>query len=239
MKSFKSHVKENQTFNKDEITEWCLKNIVDYDTTLLKHYEHDAIKPSGKYPLVTARGSLLHIKTQDAKLPMYNFYTNYDYIIEAPNLIEFEFDAFVFDDIQYLTFRNDTKLLYGSLDYTQQPSQLKFENVFIIEPKDLRGYEFDTIFFDSNNTSVHDFDNYNNLDIQTLRITQHQKFKNISNLLDDSVEISKIRFLGVDVKNAGFNVNIIVNKYLFHENKSQYIMDFTVEMIDCGFEDML
>ena len=107
-------------------------------------------------------------------------------------------------------------MLYGSLDYTQQPSQLKFENVFIIEPKDLRGYEFDTIFFDSNNTSVHDFDNYNNLDIQTLRITQHQKFKNISNLLDDSVEISKIRFLGVDVKNAGFNVNIIVNKYLFH-----------------------
>ena len=56
MKSFKSHVKENQTFNKDEITEWCLKNIVDYDKILLKDYEHDAIQPSGKYPLVTARG---------------------------------------------------------------------------------------------------------------------------------------------------------------------------------------
>lgn len=137
-----------------------------------------------------------------------------------------------------ITFKNDNMLDYSTLNYFDT-GNISFENVLKIHPQDLKLIPLDHISFMCDNASIHDFSNYNGIDIRLLDIIQYQKFINTTSLLDDDVNIDKIKLIGKDVKNPGWDVNIILSSYMHKTNKAQYIMDFTLEMIDCGYEDML
>ncbi len=70
--------------------------------------------------------------------------------------------------------------------------------------------------------------------------------KNLSNLLSTNASISHISFDDVDYSAhwtaqtfADDKLTTIINKYVYKHNKIDYIMDFTIELIDNGFEDQV
>ncbi len=62
-------------------------------------------------------------------------------------------------------------------------------------------------------------------------------FKNLSFLLDENVKINNINI--VYKINEGFLLSEIINKYLLKTDKSEHVMDFSLEIIEADFENML
>ena len=48
-----------------------------------------------------------------------------------------------------------------------------------------------------------------------------------------------VYFLKIENENYDKKLNVIINDYINRNNKEQYAMDMTMELIDAGFEDVV
>lgn len=246
MKSFKNLFEQKKFYKRKEIIEWCLKNVDDFDI----HDENDAVHtPSDnefqilEMSQIVRRGSKynLEIVTQDTELP-FHFEAQYgEVIVRAPNLQKLSIrDSFTGSFVLSLCLNNCNSLNCENLDY-KIGMIIKFERMYKIEPQHLKNIYFSEVHFEfCRDPKIYDFSNYEHSLIAHLDICKTAKydFSNVSQLIENNnIGITAVALYTNYVYNS--KLCEIVNKYVAKKNKSEHIMDFTVEMLDSGFEDML
>ena len=87
---------------------------------------------------------------------------------------------------------------------------------------------------------THDLSQYDNLKITKLCITTQYRLKNLSHTIANKNTLERILFYpGFYETYTCGRLNDIFCKYHWKADKENYIMDFTVDMIDNGFENEL
>lgn len=239
MKSFKNYItEEKKKYTREEIHLWCVKNLKDYRLDI-------DIEIFANEQKIVKFDDALHIKSNETLLPDFKFEGD-EYILECPNLKTLNLKQFSIGETS-ITFKHTNALNYDVIEF---PLDLNifFDDCKTIHPNIFTKNRTSSVNFScTSNQYVTDFSYYGNSKIFELRIAPFQKFKNMTNLFivgntteDFSCEHS---FRGdIDVvysTNQLKQINSIMYDFIRNINKHEYVMDFTVEMSDAGFEDEL
>ena len=250
MKSFKSIFEQKKIYTRTEMIDWCLKNIDYFDITNATDNEDYLEKGMSRLGFIIDEKKQLvklsshfemHINTADISLPFkFDAYSGINLI--APNLKDFSFkNVEASGNGINMTFYECNDLDFGTLKYSNHMI-ITFVNIIHFDVNTLTKNPFMEIYFNNcaDKSNIHDFSNYDNMETLILSIFGDDAITpiNISNLIEN--ENIDILDLWITSKSQNFDITCkIVNKYFQLHNKAQHIMDFTVEMIDAGFEEML
>lgn len=233
MKNFKSIFEQKKIYTRTEMIKWCNKNIKDFDIPSNIKDQNKYLNEDGesrKGFAISEDEQTVHrvvpnetrIITDDTFLP-FKFDILEGITLKAPNLKEFSFKNTLvcnYDDMVICFYRIDNLL----------PQYLS-KNRFV-----------DIQFRACKNKQIYDFGNYDNMHVENLEIwgltEDIRRITNISNLIEkQNILILVIRIF----HNALYQEKLcdILDKYIRLDNKRDHIMDFTVEMIDKGFEKYL
>lgn len=219
----------------DEVYLWCVANIKDFSK--LKWEEKLRVYTDSK----SIHGSFITIETRDEFIP-YGIYAERELRLYAPKLKLFS----------NLSFSGCTVFFNGpiSLDFdnledvvTSSDMRLKFyfKACHSMKTKQFLPYNFDSLAFDEcRSDELYDFSTYTgNLRIGRLIVRAHglTNIKNLTSLLDEKVNIREI-FIMTD-NTVGPSLSRICNKYLAKDDKENYTMDLTLELLDEGFSERI
>ena len=253
MKSFKTHlIEEKKIYTRKEMIEWCLYNIDHFDITLERDnpkYLRDGQSAEG-FSIIESKQLVrmtspqrISIVTDDSYLP-FTFDVYNGLSVEAVNLNQFSFTCVPKSDITkpQFAFINTDKLDFSTLDYYTN-IDLYLRHLSNIHPQQLikTRYAFLNIT-ECDSKHVHDFSNYDNMSVKRFTLYALRPITNLTNLIEkENINIIHISINSLLFKSAteSSELNNILISYLVNSDKKEFIMDFTVEMIDAGFEDML
>lgn len=256
MKNFKSIFEQKKIYTRAEMIKWCNKNIKDFDIPSNIKDQNKYLNEDGesrKGFAISEDEQTVHrvvpnetrIITDDTFLP-FKFDILEGITLKAPNLKEFSFKNTLvcnYDgDGDSVTFEECNSLDFSNLDYLDD-MVICFYRIDNLLPQYLCKNRFVDIQFRAcKNKQIYDFGNYDNMHVENLEIwgltEDIARITNISNLIEkQNILILVIRIF----HNALYQEKLcdILDKYIRLDNKRDHIMDFTVEMIDAGFEDML
>lgn len=249
MKSFKNIFEEKKFYTRTQMIDWCLKNIEDFDIT--HETDNDDYLDNGvseQMFKISEDKQVIHrtipvetvVKTQDTYIP-FKFDVLEIITFDATKLKQFSCNDILLQGIEGNTigFKNCNSLDFSNVDYIDN-MVLYFKNIKKITPQMLnKNMFFEVSFNKCTDPRIYDFSNYDNINIDSLFVYfDNIPITNLSYIIEnDSMEFNEINFY---YKNKFLN-NLfkITSKYLEMDNKKDHIMDFTLEMIDSGFEDML
>lgn len=125
--------------------------------------------------------------------------------------------------------------------YTLPKSDMNFFNMDKIHINDLFDFSLfsniNSITFDNcGNPKLNDFSTYKTL-IPTVYLHTDKNVINVTNLLTNKECV--VEFIKIENENYDKKLNVIINDYINRNNKEQYAMDMTMELIDAGFEDVV
>lgn len=172
----------------------------------------------------------LTVKTLDKKLPYtlcVRSFINY----KAPNLCSFEnvISDYAPADNSY-TFNKCTKLNFKELN--KKDISISIANNDNIIPQHFSNCTFSRIqITQCFNYQMYDFDNYRNFTAEDFIISMPTPFSNLPQILYSGINAIEII--------AHMQLERIINKYLNRVNRTEYIMDMTMDLIDFGREDMI
>lgn len=215
----------------DDMMEWGAVNIYDFSRLKL----HGVIEINEKTGTFNAFGMV--INTQVEEFPFAIEVEN-TLKITAPNLKSFKNIKNI--NVPTVIFTNQSKLNFYDLDSTDihgnnVPLSFGFGKYNHLEADMFTKHKFNALSFNHcPSSTLYDFSQYlNNAGIVRLYFLGIfiNDIKNLTYLLDTSVLISNVIFSG--------NVALqkIVNTYLQLPNKSDYVMDMTIELLDNDFEE--
>ena len=220
-----------------EMKEWCETNVVDFDILNNRKGEEAIVFYPQTNQIFISECS---IETLDEELPYYLLEGGDDFSIRGPNLKSFENIPYIINGQHTsprLVFRKCDNLDFKKVLF--KPTELILEfNSMKISPLNLNpDQEFYDLYFKwCNNQDVLDMSTYKHLNtVQNLTIFgSNRRFQNLSDILE--TKIVKISNLHSGAYSSRSEVALIevINKYL--KLGKDYIMDFTVELIDAGFE---
>lgn len=218
-----------------EMLEWCERNIMSFS-------EHTGSNPSGITLDVDNQYIYEYynicIRSNDKRLPFRCVAGTVTF--SCPNLSSF--DNFPFDNqnIPILHFEDICSLDFNKLEY-KNDVELVFTNERSVIPSDLKHLSLSTLSYAGFNAVVtHDLSQYDNLKITKLCITTQYRLKNLSHTIANKNTLERILFYpGFYETYTCERLNDIFCKYHWKADKENYIMDFTVDMIDNGFENEL
>lgn len=216
----------------DNMYAWCDKNIPSFREL----YRHEDIFLDDATKTIFAQE--LKIDTLDAILP-YGITVEDDLEIVAPNLKSFK-NLNKLDTIG-VYFNGQSKLNFNKLQTAdaRNHGQLRFSflNYTTLEADMFTKYIFDMLsFYDCKSNTLYDFSKYvrcDNISLYTMMLNADVNISNITYLLDPHVYIDEVDFSYH--RRVGELLTKIVNKYLRYKDKENYVMDFTVEVLDNEF----
>ena len=250
MKSFKTHLMElKKIYTRKEMIDWGIKNIKYFD---IRNNGEENLNKDGEslngFKISEAKQTFYRVIPDDTKIITDETFIPFIFdlvegiTIIAPNLKEFSFEKTIAPsggNVDAVTFEQCNSLDFSNLDYLDD-MVICFKKTHNILPQYLCKTRFIDIQFQKcKNEHIYDFSNYDNMYVDNLEISMVGiKLRNVSNIIEkENIFIETIRiFYAGDLISELYD---ILNKYLVLDNKSEHIMDFTVEMIDAGFEDML
>lgn len=237
MKGFKLHItEEKKKYTAEEMYWWCVENIKNFNNG--QDVEIDVNKQK-----IVNFDDVLHIKSEDILLPNLKFESD-GYILECPNLKTLNLKQFSIDET-HITFKHTDALNYDNIIFPLH-LDIFFDNCKTIHPNIFTKNRTSAVNFNcTSNPYVTNFSYYRNSKIFALHIAPYQKFKNMSELFtieNKTEDFSCTRSFreNVDiVYTAGQikQINIIMDDFIRILDKHEYAMDFTVAMLDAGFED--
>ena len=239
MKNFKNYIaEEKKKYTREEMESWCYKNIKDYRLD-------GNIEIFANEQKIVKFDDALYIKSNETLLPDFKFEGD-EYLLECPNLKSLNLKQFLIGETRIIFKHTDT-LNYNDIIF---PLDLNifFDYCKTIHPNIFTKNRTSSVNFNCpSNQYVTDFSFYGNSKIFELRIAPYQKFKNMTDLfiVGNTTEdfLCGRSFRGdVDVvysTNQITQINHIMYDYIRNINKHEYVMDFTVDMSDAGFEDEL
>jgi hypothetical protein len=247
MKSFKSSLfEEKKIYTRAEMIDWCIKNVDYFDITNATDNNNHLTRgeSDGGFEIFEKTQTVyleapydLSINTSDTFLP-FSFISYSGLGIEAELLTDFSFKQQ--KKHKYAPDKSYSFSKCDALDFTkcvyEKAMNLSFTKMKKIHPHHLgKNTFYETLGFDTCNKSVYDLSNYDNFNILRLWFNKSRnKLKNLSFIIEnDSVKIKNLR-----IEENGPLSNL-VDIYLAKQNKTEHIMDFTMEMIDKGFEKYL
>ena len=250
MKNFKNHIIENtlcenERFDRRQIIEWCLKNVDNFDITREDENDLDEqgvsdngfrINDNMNYVEILPQ-THLSINSYDHLLPSFVFVCRSDNVlIRAPHLKQLSFHKnFVFSKMYTLTIDSCDNLDFTKIDYIKKQN-IRFKNIEHLIVHGFKKRTLGNITLMDCDFSNTDFSNYDNVAIVKLQLVRfpNSVIKNALHLIEEkSIKIDRLQVQSVEVYDE------IITKYLRQKNKVEHVMDFTLEMIDCGYEDML
>ncbi len=249
MKSFKKIFEEKKFYTRTQMIDWCLKNIEDFDITYKTDNENYLDAGVSKQGFkISEDKQVIHrdipvetvVKTKDTYIP-FKFEVLEIITFHAPQLKQFSCNNILLPGSEgdMIGFNKCNSLDFSNVDYIDGMF-LYFNNIKKITPQMLNKNEFFEVAFNKcADPHIYDFSNYDNINIESLFVYfDNIPITNLSYIIEnDSMEFNEIHFY---YKNKFLNMLFkITSKYLQMDNKSEHIMDFTLEMIDAGFEDML
>ena len=232
-----TNITQNKIFTFKEMKDWCSLNIEDFS----HRYRSDntnvfsfCIDEKNQYVYDYGR---VTINTSDTRLPF--LISSNNIFIKARNL--FSFDNFPLDNnnIPCLTFENITSLNFKKLEY-KNTIDLTFINETGVIPSDLNHLKIINVWYErANHMLTHDFCQYEGMNIVRLNLVSQYRFKNISHLLySNNINIGLINILqGIYCEYSCARLNDVINDYFKRTDKSEYMMDFALALIEIGFED--
>ena len=238
MKSFKTSL---QHYSQEEMIDWCCKNIPGFNKSDYKSYGFiinvDEQKIICKYTFF--------IRTLDEELP-FSFHSLEGYVIESKNLKKINLQQFSLIGETLLIFDNVNKIDYNEVEWiTGMHVAFHYSNVKLfnnVNPQQIHDARFDSLAFKCgvSNTAVCDFDNYNtSMVIKEFSIAPGSRFKNLTNLLNLNI----IDFYMLSGATTIYTlpqikkIESVIEKYNTGQNKAEFVMDMTLELIDAGYED--
>ncbi len=248
MKNFKTILKENKLYTIDEMNEWCYKNIRQFVVVTDSNKGNNAFKFDRKTQTVFHHsGYDLEIVTFDTFLP-FKFYCETGIDITAPNLTDFSVSYDLVQDSNKhtinMSFNTCGKLNFSSnnlISDNTKISVLSFIEMSNIEPQNVINLNLmELVFVKCNNEKIYDFSNYSNIQTTyfTIKMDGMKELSNVSYLIEnDDVKIQEFEIIKNHTRLS--ELCYIINEFVGLDDKKETIMDFTLRMIDNGFEDML
>ena len=244
MKHFKNYIaEENKRYSREEIIDWCKINVLDFDIDYINDIPNTWSKngfnvKDSIQTLFYKSNKQLVIKSNDTELINITFSCqNNGYDIHCEKLKKLNTDNFELDSDLFFTKTNN-------LDFSDVDVPPNITTHFIecnkFNPKQIKKINI-CVFDCSENSTLSDFANYDNSPIMDLTFNTYFRYKNITNILSDNnfynfyTTFANGIYSLVEIR----KLNTIFNTFLHKFSKKNYIMDFTVEMIDSGFEDEL
>ncbi len=218
----------------DKMMRWCSNNIFDF----FDKYGRDEIKIDEKENKII--GSDISIITKEEKIP-YQIFGDGVLEITGSNLNSFE-NLMNLDTVMVVFYKNNM-LDFHKIDTLETLGHDMFDFNFFsntkLEASMFRDAMFTSLYFHKcMSNTLYDFSQYvNNETIDMFGIIGNYKIKNLTYLLNDYVYITHVDFENLD--SIGEEVSDIINKYLHNKNKSDYVMDFTVELLDKDVDESI
>ena len=215
--------------------EWCSENIFDFHAL----YKQGEIVLDIESKKIIAEEILLI--TSDTELP-YTLAISETLDLKAPKLVSFT--NFGFNTSPYIKFLLETKLDFNQLSTLDVPDNTKFSFKFMfhntLNANMFTQNTFSHLYFHHcRSTTLYDFSQYRNNDIiEKFRVVGNIAPTNVTYLLDRNVYIGKVEFEDV-ITIDGELLAQIINKYLNYRDTENYVMDFTVEVLDSGFDESI
>ena len=231
-------------YNIHEIEQWVKLYVDGYDAFLIKH---------NKIYIV---GSSIFISCNEKTIPYELFFSNSCQCITFINcqLLE-NVDIQLFNE-SYEGVCEESKIFEETICIIDCPnlsvekfnikhfSGISISDAQFFNIKSLYICESTYLTFKYAGNDVANMDNYIPLNNKSLILQTHKNISNILSLLE--TQITYVNFLtpqpnftGCSIKENYLKLSHIMSKYLIHSNKLEYIMNATVELIDCGFESLL
>ncbi len=216
----------------DQMMVWCENNIQDFTN------KYGSITVDEKTNCITAQD--LVIQTSDKILPYlidveYELEIKKSRLTSLKNIINLDVPSVFFRDQSSINFNNlvnEDGNLYSGLYFS-------FSDYDNLNAHDFTKNIFNHLNFVScKSKTLYDFSNYkNNKQIKKLLIYTIENLNtiilNLVSILDASVSINEIDF-GYSLH--GDKLTEITNNYLNMHNKQDYVMDFTLELLDNEFD---
>ena len=215
--------------------EWCNENIFDFPAL----YKQGEIVLDIESKKIIAEDILLI--TEDTELP-YTLAISETLYLKASKLASFK--NLGFNTSQYITFLLDTKLDFNQLSTLDVPDNTTFSfNIMFHNKLNAKMFTQNTFrhlyFHHCKSTTLYDFSQYRNNDIiEKFRVVGNIAPTNVTYLLDRHVYIGRVEFEDV-ITIDGELLAQIINNYLNYCDKENYTMDFTVELLDSGFDESI
>ncbi len=143
----------------------------------------------------------------------------------------------------YLTYLQQNQQIMASSKYSDNTkiSVLSFIEMSNIEPQNVINLNLmELVFVKCNNEKTYDFSNYSNIQTTyfTIKMDGMKELSNVSYLIEnDDVKIQEFEIIKNHTRLS--ELCYIINEFVGLDDKKETIMDFTLRMIDNGFEDML
>lgn len=246
MKNFKNYINEEKKkkYTREEIINWCKINVLYFDVTVFDRPQislwsknHFCVEQS-KQTVYYNSDKQLVIKSKDTELLDIKFVCeHYGYDIRCEKLKKLNINNFFLNsDICFTRTNNldfsDIVLHSSVVAYFTECNKLV--------PNDIKNIHT-CVFRCSKNSKITDFNNYNNSSIKDITINPYFKYKNTTNMIASNdfhmVYTSLHQNCDVYTGDEIDRLNNIFNIFLSKKSSKEYVMDFTVRMIDEGFED--
>ena len=224
----------------DDVREWLQKVDRNYDDNSNDFYLMD--NKNGTFRI---DAGLIGITTLETELP-YEFVECDTFGISAPNLKSlknFPSKSMHNSTVEFY-FGTCNALDFANSMYALPPCDINLDNMPNIHLTDFENLSFSSqiktiSFMYCENPKLYDVSTYDT-EIRAMYMGLNSKIKNLTSILTNkNCKLQFLRF-SCNSKMLGFKAvdfNNIIAKYIDKSNKSNYVMDMTLELIDSGFED--